>query len=120
MSDILACTKQFVRAPRGISFHSSQNLNIMHFAAGTNDTMFGLQVGPAKNDLLDCSGGVLPILWVDHFENCRHVNRALHRGYSPDTTKFGGPTDVILYGVKFVMSYVSYSLSFFEPDVALL
>jgi hypothetical protein len=30
-----------------ISFHTSQDLNKTHVAVGTNDTMFGLQVGPA-------------------------------------------------------------------------
>src|SRR5580700_8794479 len=91
ISDVLACTKQFVGAPRGVSLDSSQDLKKPNFAVGTNDTMFRLQVGSATNDLLDCSGGIFPILRVDHLENHRHVKRAFHRGDPPDSTKFGGP-----------------------------
>src|SRR5580700_727503 len=80
ISDVLACTKQFVGVPRGVSLDSSQDLKKPNFAVGTNDSMFRLQVGSAANGLLDCSGGIFPIFWMDHLENQRHFNGALHRG----------------------------------------
>jgi hypothetical protein len=120
ISDVLACAEQFVGAPGGISFDSSKDLKKSHVAVGANDTMFVLQVASATNDFVYCSGGKLPILRVNHFEDHAQVNGAFDRRYPPDTAKFGGPSDLILDRVKFVMPYVSHSLSFFKPRIALL
>ena len=119
ISNVLTGTEQLVGAPRGVSFHRSQDLNKSYFAVRTNDAMVRLQVGSATNRLLDYAGGICPILWMDHLENGRHVNGALHRVKPPDATKLGGPSDLIVGRVELVMSYVSNSLSFFEPGITL-